>query len=49
MTQVGQIVDPVARSLGFCVDVNAIARAGNSFTGDLSLPVLFVEDPRLRP
>jgi hypothetical protein len=49
LTQVGQIVDPAARSLGFCVDVNAITRAGNSFTGALSMPVLFVEDPRLRP
>lgn len=32
----------------FCVDVNAITRAENSFTGDLSIPVLFFDDPKMR-
>jgi hypothetical protein len=33
---------------GFCVDVYAISRAGDSVDGDLTIPVLFVEDPKLR-
>jgi hypothetical protein len=45
----GQIVNPAAQTLGFCLDVNAITRAGNRFTGDLRLPVLFVEDFKMRP
>lgn len=49
LTTTGQIVDPAARTAGFCVDVNAITRAPNSFTGALSIPVLFVEDPKMRP
>jgi hypothetical protein len=44
----GQIVTSQAQSAGFCVDVNAISRANNSFTGDLTIPVLFVEDPIVR-
>jgi hypothetical protein len=47
--QTGQITDPTAKALGFCVDVNAITRAGNLFSGDLHIPVLFVEDLKLRP
>lgn len=42
----GVITNPAAQQLGFCVDVNAITRTGNSFGGDLNLPVLFVEDPK---
>ncbi len=45
----GRIVTSQAQAAGFCVDVNAITRAGNRFTGALTMPVLFVEDPRLRP
>lgn len=37
-----------AQQAGFCVDVNRISRANNSFTGDLTIPVLFVEDPIVR-
>ena len=44
----GKIVAPAAVAAGFCIDVYAISRAGNSFYGDLTRPVLFVEDPRLR-
>jgi hypothetical protein len=33
---------------GFCVDVYGIERAGDSVNGDLTIPVLFVEDPKLR-
>jgi hypothetical protein len=47
--QTGQIINPAAQKLGFCLDVNAITRAGNRFTGDLRLPVLFVEDFKMRP
>jgi hypothetical protein len=47
--QTGQIVDPTAQALGFCADVNAITRTGNVFSGDLRVPVLFVEDLKLRP
>jgi hypothetical protein len=47
--QMGQIVDPAAKALGFCVDVNAITRTGDLFSGDLHIPVLFVEDLKLRP
>ena len=47
--QVGRILTSQAQAAGFCIDVNAITRAGNSFTGALSMPLLFVEDPRLRP
>lgn len=45
----GRILTSQAQAAGFCIDVNAITRAGNSFTGTLSMPLLFVEDPRLRP
>lgn len=45
-TDTGTISNPDAKALGFCVDVNAITRAGNAFTGDLRVPVLFVEDPK---
>ena len=44
----GKIVAPAAVAAGFCVDVYAISRYCNSFYGDLTRPVLFVEDPRLR-
>jgi hypothetical protein len=47
--QTGQITDPIAQALGFCVDVNAITRTGNVFSGDLRIPVLFVEDLKMRP
>jgi hypothetical protein len=33
----------------FCVDVNAMDREYNSFDGALTIPVLFVEDIKLRP
>ena len=46
---VGKIKLTAAQTAGFCVDVNAITRSGDSFTGDLTMPVLFVEDFRLRP
>lgn len=49
LTTTGQIVNPAAQQAGFCVDVNAITRADNSFTGALTIPVLFVEDPKMRP
>jgi hypothetical protein len=45
----GQITDPIAQALGFCVDVNAITRTANLFSGDLRVPVLFVEDLKMRP
>jgi hypothetical protein len=45
----GRIVDPGAVAAGFCVDVNAITRAGGVFEGELRMPILFVEDPRIRP
>jgi hypothetical protein len=45
----GQITNPVAQALGFCADVNAITRTGNLFSGDLRIPVLFVEDFKMRP
>ena len=45
-TDTGAISNPAAQALGFCVDVNAITRTGNKFTGDLQLPILFVEDPK---
>ncbi len=45
----GKMLTAEAQLAGFCVDVNAITRAGNSFTGDLTIPVLFVEDIKLRP
>jgi hypothetical protein len=44
----GKITDPAAQAAGFCIDVYAISRADNSFGGDLTVPVLFVEDPKLR-
>jgi hypothetical protein len=44
----GVITDDDAKAAGFCVDVYAISRADNSFGGDLTIPVLFVEDPKLR-
>jgi hypothetical protein len=47
--QTGQITNPAAKALGFCADVNAITRTGNLFTGDLRIPVLFVEDLKMRP
>lgn len=43
----GKITDPAAQAAGFCVDVYAISRTDN-FGGDLTIPVLFVEDPKLR-
>ncbi len=45
----GKMLSSTAQDTGFCVDVNAITRAGNSFAGDLTIPVLFVEDLKLRP
>jgi hypothetical protein len=45
----GAIVTPEAQAAGFCVDVYAISRVDDSFSGDLTIPVLFVEDPKLRP
>jgi hypothetical protein len=44
----GKVTSELALSTGYCVDVNAITRAGDSFSGDLSQPVLFIEDPRMR-
>jgi hypothetical protein len=44
----GAITNPAAIRAGFCVDVYAITRVGGVTTGALSLPVLFVEDPKLR-
>ena len=49
LTVTGQITDPAAQTAGFCVDVNAITRAGDVFGGALTIPVLFVEDLKLRP
>ena len=43
----GQITNPAAVTAGYCVDVYAINRAGNTFGGDLTLPLLFVEDPKI--
>jgi hypothetical protein len=48
LTTTGKIVAPAAVAAGFCVDVNAITRVGDCFTGDLLRPVLFVEDPKMR-
>ena len=48
LTTTGQITNPAAVAAGFCVNVNAITRVGNVFTGDLLRPVLFVEDPKMR-
>jgi len=45
---VGVIADDPAKAVHFCVDVNAISRARNAFTGDLTLPVLFSEDITVR-
>jgi hypothetical protein len=45
----GQITNPIAQTAGFCADVNAITRTGNLFSGDLRIPVLFVEDFKMRP
>jgi hypothetical protein len=50
----GEMLTYDAQHAGFCVDVNAITRVDSatgsaSFNGDLQIPVLFVEDPRLRP
>ena len=45
----GQITNPDAQTAGFCADVNAITRTGNLFSGDLRIPVLFVEDFKMRP
>ncbi len=50
----GIIADPDAQKLGFCVDVNAISRSGqkcdaqdcSAWSGNLTIPVLFVNDPR---
>jgi hypothetical protein len=44
----GKVTAPLALSVGYCIDVNAITRSGDSFTGDLTQPVLFIEDPRMR-
>jgi hypothetical protein len=48
LTTTGRITSPTAKATGFCVDVNAITRTGNVFSGDLVRPILFVEDPRMR-
>ena len=48
LSGVGVIADGPATTLHFCVDVNAISRAGNKFTGDLTLSVLFSEDITVR-
>jgi hypothetical protein len=45
----GQMTNPAAQTAGFCADVNAITRTGNLFGGDLRIPVLFVEDFKMRP
>jgi len=45
----GRIVNQDAIDAGYCVDVYNISRAGNTFDGALTLPVLFVEDPKMRP
>jgi hypothetical protein len=45
----GAIVTETAQADGFCVDVFAITRTNNDFNGDLTIPVLFVEDPKMRP
>jgi hypothetical protein len=45
----GKMLTPEAQHLGFCIDVNAISRIGNKCRGDLKIPVLFVEDLKLRP
>ena len=53
--RVGKIETAAAQTLGFCVDVNAITRyasgttGAQTFAGTLRIPVLFVEDPRVRP
>jgi hypothetical protein len=49
LTETGQIATAAAQSAGFCVDVNAITRDGNTFSGALTLPLLFVEDLKMRP
>lgn len=43
----GRITRQAAKDAGFCVDVYAITRS-DGFGGDLTIPVLFVEDPKLR-
>jgi hypothetical protein len=48
LTTTGKITDAAAIAAGFCVDVNAITRTDDSFSGDLIRPVLFVEDPKMR-
>jgi hypothetical protein len=48
LTTTGHILTEAAQAAGFCVDVNAITRSDDSFAGDLSIPVRFVEDPRMR-
>ena len=48
----GALVTPEAQAKGFCVDVYAVSRVGASGPGPfgaVTLPVLFVEDPKLRP
>jgi hypothetical protein len=49
----GQILEPDAQKLGFCVDVGAINRSAaqcdetcSEWDGNLTMPVLFVNDPR---
>ena len=44
----GAITNPAATAAGFCVDVYGISRAGGITSGALTLPVLFVEDPKIR-
>ena len=44
----GAITNPAAVTAGFCVDVYGISRAGAITSGALTLPVLFVEDPKIR-
>ena len=52
----GVIDSAAAKAAGYCVDVYAITRSVTasskgcqSYFGDLTLPVLFVEDPKMRP
>lgn len=44
----GKITSELALATGYCIDVNAITRSGNAFTGDLTRPVLLIEDPHMR-
>lgn len=44
----GVITLQSAKDAGFCADVYGITRAGGALDGDLTIPILFVEDPKLR-